>query len=174
MYTFNFKLTIEDYINFNMFHYYNSKSSHNTITLIRIIGTLIIILFPFIIKRTFDLMLFSIYFVMGILFFILFKKFFDKILKKNVRKMLNENSYGDFLLKRTLTITDNEILDITDNNEMKTSWTGVTKIHEDGKYIFIYIGTAQAFIIPKHLFENTDKEYEFKKHLKKMYDNSRR
>lgn len=89
-------------------------------------------------------LLFITYLVLSVFYFVPFKKFFDKSLKINIKKMLDENQYGDFLLERTLSISDDEIVDITDNNEMKTRWTGITKIHEDGKYIFIYIGTAQA------------------------------
>ena len=174
MYSFRYNLTLDDYINFKVFNYYNSKNSHNLVTIIRIISTIVVFLVPIITKKMINLNLFIISLIIGALYFALFKKVFNIKIKKNIKNMLDENESAHLLIERKLFITDNDIQDNVENNKRKTRWNDITKIYEDEKYIFIYLGTVQAYIIPKYLFVNIAEESKFKLYLKNRYDATRK
>ena len=66
--------------------------------------------------------------------------------------MLNEGKNAYFLGPWSIELLEDGFVTINTFSESKTKWEGIEKIIECEEHIFIYVGTAYAFIIPKRAF----------------------
>lgn len=66
--------------------------------------------------------------------------------------MLNEGKNAYFLGPWSIELLEDGIVTTNSFSESKTKWDGIEKIIESEEHIFIYVGVASAFIIPKRAF----------------------
>ncbi len=58
-------------------------------------------------------------------------------------------------------LNETGLIERTVVGESRTSWTGIHRVEQDEKYIYIYIGPHAAHIIPKRAFSNLQEAESF-------------
>lgn len=153
----NYELTTQDYIDFNMHFTHNSETVKKSLFIQRYIAPIIFLIVPFFIKdfrsESFKFSM-GVFFIMFLLWIGLYKKHFDLSIKRRLSKFIKEGNISSMLGKKTLELSHDEIVEISNGNRSSISWDSVYKIAETDKHIFIYIDSMQAFIIPVKFLEN--------------------
>ncbi len=160
-----YNLTENDYINFNICHMRNSKELRKTIMINRFLVSLIFLLMPFILYNISDIpfLYWTITFILVyILWVSLYEKYVYRINRKRIKRMLEEKNNDGLIGERILEI-DEENIKITNNSgESKFPIKSIKDIIEDEEYIFIYINSVSAIIIPLEVFKDKEDKERFK------------
>lgn len=170
-----FKITNKDYLEFNLFHMDNSDQFRKSLLVSRVLLTFIIIGVAFLAMHgntERHLIGYTYFAVLWVLIMAFFNKGFRGVVKKRIEKMIEEGKNSGFVGNYVLTLSDEGINVITDNNVMKTKWVGIERIAENQDYIFIYVGAVAAYIIPANAFTDSNQKEEFKNTLNAMINRS--
>jgi len=73
--------------------------------------------------------------------------------------MVREGRNMGMLGLRTIVISSDGITERTQVSETTCKWPSIEKICTNGDYVFVYMSTMSAFIIPKRAF-NTSSEFD--------------
>lgn len=150
-----FDLTLQDYIDFTVFHSKNSKRLKFQVETYRIFTSLIPIIIGLIIMWFDDsndvyLMIFSSL-ISIIVFFYLPKYFYDDMIKTEVFN-------NDIILgKKTLEFYD----DIMRFNNINLRYDSITCIKQSDSAIYLFRSYMSVFIIPFRVFELDEQKQEF-------------
>ena len=162
--TLNYEVTEKHYIDFNLFHYKNSKI-WKFIYVLRFIsfiplihGTLVLVL-----NHNIDFSERIGAFISGllgsvVLIFIMFS-LFDFLMRWSVKAYLKSGKHNDFIGEQTLTLTDIGIEEKNSFGSSQTYYSTVEKICRNDDCLLIYIGAIKAIIIPITAFSD-DKQQE--------------
>lgn len=167
---FQYELTKQDYIDFNIYHIRNSGTLKRTLFIQRYVIAVIYLFIPFILVKVTDIPLWywlSAFTITAVLWVTFYPKYFVSGTIKRILKMLDEGRNKDMLGKHIFTVNEEGIIEESENGESKINWSGVEKVIETEKHIFIYISSISAYIIPKSTFEDEDIKNEFLKSLDK-------
>ncbi len=160
-----YSLTKDDFINFNLNYMHNSNSLKKTLFINRFIVPLIFLIIPFLLYDIAD-MEFIIFMITFILLFILwisfYNKFVDNINRKRLNKILNENNPNDLLGERVLEIIGDKIKITNSSGENIIRVNSIKKIIENDNYIFVYINSITAIIVPLMTFRSDEEKDTFK------------
>lgn len=159
-----YELTLDDILDFNMYHFYNSKKIKKTRNKQRYLGGTIFLILPLIMKQVTSIPITEIYpsfIICSLLWIIFYPIYFKNSIKKNVHKMLAKGSNEGIIGEHTFSITDEGIVDKNEFKESKISTKGIKKICQTEKNILIYIGKLNAFIIPFRAFDNENNKEKF-------------
>ncbi|MEI4619745.1 YcxB family protein [Bacillus cereus] len=91
--------------------------------------------------------------------------YFYNHIERNIKKMLREGSYSNLLGKHNLQIIDEGIIETNSGGETKRNWKGIEKVEENEAYIFIYVSSMSANIVPKTAFARENSKSEFMRKL---------
>ena len=151
--TLHYEVTEKQYIDFNLFHYKNTKiwKFVNVLRFISFIplirGTLILVLsnnLEFSERITaFVLGLFVSMFLVCLTFFL-----FDYIARWSVKVYLKSGKHNDFIGEQTLILSDIGIEEKNSFGSSQTYYSAVEKICHSNDFFLIYIGAIKAIIIP--------------------------
>ena len=143
----NYKLTDEDYIEFNEFHQLiHSEVGKRNLFFLKLAGPMISVL----ITEVIVLCIFSIVCVAQA------KKIMKRGIRKTILKMI-ETEGLPFAEEITLTFTEDQIIEITKGQEVKVDYQKVENVCETETAFYIYISSIEALIIPKRVL-NQDME----------------
>lgn len=165
-----FQLLEKDYIKFNIDHSKKSASLKKNIFSQRILGPIIFLLFPFIISiysKIPILYWFTIFGILSVLWFVLYPKYFNWEMERRVKKVLREGNNENIYIKRKIVLSDEGILEKSSIGESYLNWDKVGKIEETNEYIYVYISSVSAHIIPKRVFKDKNEEEMFIRELSK-------
>ncbi|WP_394883872.1 YcxB family protein [Clostridium tertium] len=160
-----YNLTEEDYINFNIAHMKNSKSLKRTMMINRFLIPLIFLVMPFVLDEISNISFWywAVIFVLTyILWVVLYEKNVYKINIKRIRKMLEEKRNESLIGERILEIDGENIRIISDSGENIIYIKSIKNIIENDEYIFIYINSISAIIIPIKVFKSIEDKELFK------------
>ena len=160
-----YNLTEEDYINFNIAHMKNSKSLKRTMMINRFLTPLIFLVMPFVLDEISNISFWywAVIFVLTyILWVVLYEKNVYKINIKRIRKMLEEKRNERLIGERILEIDGENIRIINDRGENIIYIKSIKNIIENDEYIFIYINSISAIIIPIKVFKSIEDKELFK------------
>lgn len=160
-----YNLTEEDYINFNIAHMKNSKSLKRTMMINRFLTPLIFLVMPFVLDEISNISFWywAVIFVLTyILWVVLYEKNVYKINIKRIRKMLEEKRNESLIGERILEIDGENIRIINDRGENIIYIKSIKNIIENDEYIFIYINSISAIIIPIKVFKSIEDKELFK------------
>ena len=160
----SFELTMDDWMAFQ--EHYLSQSKQFKQSKIFVIVMLPVIFFIFSLFQYFegDLNYYTlaIYIVISLFWIFLYPKRFDKSCLKKTKKMLEEGNNSALLGKHDIEFSDDSFFVKEPGSEYKTNWSAINKIEENEKYIFIYITSVSACILPKFKFgDKKEKIVEF-------------
>lgn len=100
----------------------------------------------------------------------LWKFFIPRVIKRDVKKLFNkilqEQKHQLTLGRRTIEFSPDGLTLKTSRNERHLEWAAVEDIVSTKEHIFIIIGAAKAYIIPKRIFSDEEGIIEFTQTIK--------
>ncbi|GEK91235.1 YcxB family protein [Alkalibacterium kapii] len=166
-----YELTEEDYLNFNIYHSRKSPSIKKKIFIQRIMGPIIFMITPFVVTNFSDIPLWywlTIFIFMSIVWFIYYPKYVNWELKKGVEKMLEEGNNENLFDRKSLTITEEGLREVSSIGSSNVSWDKINSVDETKEYIYVYISSLSAHIIPKRAFNDPNEQKNFLNELMKQ------
>lgn len=154
----NYKLTDEDYIEFNEFHQLvHSEIGKRNLFFLRLIGPMISILaiIIFILARA-EVMLIIVEAIVLFIFSVVEISQAKKIMKRGIHKTIlkmKEKEGLPFSEETTLNFTEDQIIEITKNQELKVDYKKIQDVCETEKAFYVYISSMEALIIPKRVLD---------------------
>lgn len=161
---YKYELNKQDLIDFNIFHITYSKLARRSLFVQRYILSLSFLVFPFILQNLTTLplgYLLTIFILLYVYWVASYRKRLNKMVSKKISKMLTEGKNQSVVGTHNLEISEDEIVDRSEQSEAKTPFSDVENILEDKDHIFIYVNANSAHIIPRRIFENNEKKNEF-------------
>lgn len=98
---------------------------------------------------------------------LLLPKLIYKKTRKEIIGLYGEGKNTHFLEKNTVTLSPEGINKAGVTAETKISWSGVERIEESDKYLFIYISAVSALLIPREAFTDESHYVSFRQYLEK-------
>lgn len=166
-----FELTQEDYINYHIAYSKKSPSIRRSIMIQRMFGPAIFIIAPFIVIKFSEIPLWYwiiIFGITSIAWFIFFPKYSNWDMKRRLKKMLKEGSNENLFNTRSVTLTESGITEASSIGQSKINWDKIVSLEETDDYIYIYISSVSAHIIPKRVFENITEQRFFIEEISKQ------
>ncbi|WP_315078613.1 YcxB family protein [uncultured Clostridium sp.] len=164
-----FSIEEEDYINFNMYYIDNSKTLKQPMYIFRFILPIIIsFVMVYImnkIVRYHVIVLVIFYFLIYFAWVYFFEKSFIKTTRKRIKKILSEGKNKGLLGKRTFELNHNCIKDSNEYSTQIVNINALEKIFITDEYVFFYISSISAFIVPLRIFESNEEKEEFKNYV---------
>lgn len=160
MFVFQYSLTENDYVAFNEYHMAYSPATKINRWVLRLMGPILFLLLFFIMYIIIDdpVLVAVEGVVLPLIFSVLWMVFYRKIIQLQIRgqvKRLAKAGKMPFNREITLHFDENAFIAISPDTETKSSYTIIERIIT-GKYIYIYIGSMQAYIIPAYVFQNEE------------------
>ena len=158
--------TIEDGIKWQWHHDKNSPSMQRTYFFHRIMFSLGLFIFLAIVgyERN-EVRPVVIGLIAAMIYFFYFPRITRKLTEKQAKKMYKEGQNKGFLCEHKLEISENFLIEKTDQGEQSNVFSSIERISLTDEYAFIYIGSANAYIVPLKRVSEGD-FYEFIKQLK--------
>ncbi|PIC64844.1 hypothetical protein CSV79_04270 [Sporosarcina sp. P13] len=156
---FEYELTEEDVVAFNLYHVKNSKVGKHSLQWQRFVSPLIFFLFAYFLSVFTDMArgpLFIAFGLTAILWIILYPKYFYFHITRQVRKMLKEGKNEGLIGEHSMKMNKAGISDKTSMGETQVQWGGIQRMIEDADYIYIYTSTVSAYILPKRHVYSAD------------------
>jgi hypothetical protein len=97
----------------------------------------------------------------GLIIFVFYLPFYRWINTRQARKLLKEGDNKAVLGHHELSLSPEGIFVRTQTSESKTSWSAITKVLQNDQYVFLYVSSINAFVIPKKAFANESTLQEF-------------
>lgn len=172
----DYELTKQDYIDFNMNYMSNSKAVKKLFLAQRYIVPIMFLFIPFVMIKVTSIPLaywFRLFIVCCILWIIFYPKYFKWTVSKRISKMLDESENKDMLGKRSLSLAEKGIIELSTLSELKTDWSAIEKITQTEKHIFIFTSSVAAYILPVRVFENESEKKKFIVKLNYMIDKAK-
>jgi hypothetical protein len=88
------------------------------------------------------------------------------------KRMKKEGENKALWGKRRLTIDAQGLFEKSEVGETRLRWDGVERVVETADYIFIYVTTVSAHVIPKKSFQDKEQALEFYQTAKRYFDNA--
>ena len=164
-----FERTLEDMIEFNLFHVDNSPSLRRQIFLTRVVLSLLVFLTVLLISYNFfhDRPLTSSDYIGGVLggvfLFVLYPYINRYSYVRRLKKLYSEGDNKAILGKHKINVSKDDLMAVTPAGESKIKWSSINKIMKNEKFIFLYISAASAIMIPRKSFADRQMEDGFLK-----------
>jgi hypothetical protein len=159
--------TMEDVVAFNMFHYDHSPV-HRRNRLIQQFLFPLLTSSPVAILSLFSgenwayvLPMWILWAVVSLGWVLLYPPYLRWIVKRRIPAAYREGSNRNTIGKHVMVLTPEELIDSTDVNRTAYKWIGVNKIVTDDRYIYLYVASLSAFIVPKRAFPDETSVRDF-------------
>lgn len=158
---FDIRLTEEDYLNFNIFHLYNDPSSKKNLLIIRICLNVILfsaLIFQFFVSRDIAAIIVTavLLVIPVVLLNVFYNKYWEFITKKQIKSMKKSGKLP-FPPESVLEFYDDYGVEITPYARTEHKHSAIEKIYlSDHRYIYMYINSSQAYIIPLSAFSSEE------------------
>jgi hypothetical protein len=159
-----FELAKEDYIQYNLHYMRESEAIKKSFFIQRYVVSLIYLVLPFILVKVSDMpfrYLMIVFLVTYLIWVLYYPKYFASFTKKRLQKIINEGKNVSLFGARSISLDQGGIVESSNTGESKTSWTAVERVEETNKYIFIYVSSVNAYIVPARAFADLKQKKEF-------------
>lgn len=157
----HYQLTIEDVLAFNQYHFRTSKRLRRSYYLSQvwmILGALAAaILWS---KRGVSFRLLE-FLIVSVVLVIFYRLYYAWWISHSAKRLFTEGKNKGVLGNHIFAIDADGILEISDVGETRTVWSGVERIEENDEYMFLYVGSFHAHIIPKRAFMSENEASRF-------------
>lgn len=158
----NFELQIQDYVDFNKYHFIKTKLNR-TIT----IGVIILIVIQLFLNR--DQFHLATTIITSIVFALIY---LTSILRSlNNTKKIPKDDRAIFG-KRELEFTEDGITNKSEDSNGYSKWSTIKNMQESSNAFYLYMGTNVAILIPKRCFDNITEMNEFQQYVKSKINNA--
>jgi hypothetical protein len=160
-----FERTLDDLVEFNLFHMQHSPSTQRQMLITRIfeaISTMLLSLgLIYVVFQMLSFNSFLISITWGIVIFALYP-FLSRInLVRRLRKLYNEGDNKAIFGHQSLTLSPEGIMSKNHATETKYNWMSIKKVAQNEKYIFLYTAATVAIVIPTLAFASETQRKEF-------------
>ena len=174
---FEFKITLDDndYLLFNHYHIFNSRSGKKSLIfyrfIIRYICLMIIFIF-WIVGSDFELIIIEaiLMAIISIWWIIYGKKSILKSINKRIIKVKKEGRLP-YSNESILKFDEEKIHEITPNTENIMKYSLIEKIAVTEKAVYIYFGALQAYILPVKAFTDEMEKLKFLEFINSKAEN---
>lgn len=156
--TLTYSLTIDDIVAFNKHHLLNSPEAKKSWLAIRLV------MFGLVVAATVFCAVklgakYSYYpaagaFIGGVLYMLNMHKLIVFSTAKKLKKNFSKGNISTMIGPRRLTIANGTIEEVDEISTTKIELGLLERIEQTDQYIFIYISSIQAFVVPEHAFSN--------------------
>jgi len=156
---FQYNVTEEDYISFNLFHIKHSKTAKRSLNIQRWLSPVIFIAISYILSLMDDtpfLLSLPPFLIVSVLWVIFYPKYFYRRIKTGTRKFIREGKNVGMLGEHTLFLSEEGVSEVSANGENKVTWQGMESFHENDNYFYLYNSAVSAFIVPKRDLKNAE------------------
>lgn len=159
MYTYEFSLEKQEFIDFNIYVQKNKTNYKKTIWGVRIMGPILFVLVGFMLSKNMDtyggvIFNYSIWGIASILWLLLIEKHLLRTVTKKLHKLIEKSENDSLLIHRTLEISETCIRSNSNLTSSRINWDGVIAVEESDKALYIFISAVQAVIIPKRILRD--------------------
>ncbi len=150
-----YELTVEDLVGFSLFHLQTSPARKRSSRIgygfifLCVLTTLFFRRGDHFSDPRYWMIFIPVLCVVGFLFVFLYSRWRTWLIKRSVRRIYNEGDNPGLVGRHKLTVNDRGVWEETEVGESRTNWEGIVKILSSGTHTFIYIGAAQAHVVPK-------------------------
>lgn len=152
----SYELTIDDWMAFQQHYLSTSKQFNQTKQFVAWIIPAI-----FLISSLYEIFLgnsnyYSIAVFMGIsiVWLLLYPKIFEKRVLTTIKKILEEGDNSSILGVHNLVFNEDSLIVNEPNSEQIIKWSAIKRVEETEDYIFVYLNSISACIIPKFKIED--------------------
>jgi hypothetical protein len=182
-----FERTIDDLIDFNLFHITHSATIKQQRFLSQVLtGVFVAVLifgFFYLLFGVLD-SIFGVFYLRqpGIIYFILIISLlfgaygfirFPSINRqqtiRKIEKMLNEENNKEMLGLQVLSLSPEGIFSKSQAGESKVNWSAISRIAQNDKHLFLYLGSVNALVIPKSCFKSEKEQQDFLEYVNTHY-----
>ncbi len=152
--------TVEDWLEFNRYHYRNSKALLKQRIFIRLLGPILFAIFIVLHSyyKGYDTKLTIGFAVLSVLWIIFYPKRAEAHHLNSVKEMLLEGKNRELNTDIFIKLTDKDMVVKSESICTSVRWSSVEKIIMHDDYLFVYISAVPAQVIPKRYFKD-DKEF---------------
>jgi hypothetical protein len=155
-----YEQTLEDLVNVNLYYYKTSPLLKRTLMNRRIIFTLLILIFHFVIAcgvtngRTVNLSFVVMGFFFSVTYFFLQPWMVNNDIRNRTRKLFSEGSQQGLIGKQQVVFQEQGIQHETSTSIRTIQWSAIEQIVVTNDYIMLYESSISALAIPKRVFSN--------------------
>lgn len=167
----NYTLTRDDYIAFNLHHANNDSASKKRINFLRILlpvaAAFMMVLTLLTNHSGVVTTIISIVpaLAIGIVWIIFLPRFYNFLLVKNIKKMLEKREKSEFEGPVHLVLGQDTLHLQKETGTSETKYIAVERIEEDSQHLYIYIGAISAIIVPFVAFASQQEKNLFLQQL---------
>ncbi len=163
-----YERTVEDIIEFNLFHMSHSPSIRKQTLITQIIVAVLVFIGSLVIgylfhQETKALTSFDyiVALVVSISCFYAVPPFNRAEVRRGFRKATSEGDNKAILGRHTVSLTKDNIFIKTQVGESKYIWSSINKVMQNDKYVFLYVSSINAIMIPVEAFTSNRSLLEF-------------
>jgi len=156
-----YNVTEEDYINFNIEHFYRSKKMKSTRDFTKFAPIITVFLFMFVLTGyTFSWYILAVTSVFAVMWIAIQHEMWKMSFIKRSRTHI-ENRGASFLGEQEMNLTE-EYIEVTNSKTFtKTPYSAIEKACYGHNTIYLYISVIEAFLIPISAFSNEEEKKNF-------------
>lgn len=166
-----YKLTKEDYYEFNLHHMSHFKKVNRSINIQRFLMPIIFTVFAVLTYRMGNTSLniiLPIYLLVSTGWVMLYPKFLQRAVNKRLNAILELESNKSLLEDKVLEVADDGLYEILEGDNRVLSSKEVVDIVETDKNVYVYLPAESAYIIPKKFFKDEKEKAEFKSKVERL------
>jgi|GEM_PF-5601607 len=158
MIKYDFHVTQQDYIDFNMYTVKHNPALKRTTLLLRLtLPFMLALLYLLVGIKEPETRLSNgiFYLILSVIWFFTIKPLYNAIMKRTVKRQLKQSSHL-YTPEGTLTFDDDDFTEITPQQETKYAYERIEGIAQNGGSVYIYLSSLTAILIPSSVFVNED------------------
>lgn len=156
MYKFQYSLSEQDYLAFNIYHAFNSPLGKKRMAIYRFVYPLAILVVGLACGMLTDEPIVAWYFriafgLFALCWFIFFRRIMVAFIKRNIAK-IKKSGKLPYQSNTTLSFEDDSFLETTESGELKVKYAVIEHIVTNEDTIYIYMNAVQAVLLPYSVF----------------------
>ena len=156
----NINVSEEDYLQYNIYHAEHAPNYKGTlIALGLLVPVVCLALTYFAIQRVSPLLWGATAVIASVVWMLTMPWRYRKIVKKQVKRLTQKNN--EFVGQFSLSLLDNHILYEGNSERIEVGYNRLAKVIQDKQYIYLFLGSLSAFIIPPSTFETKEQAQAF-------------
>lgn len=162
-----YERTLDDMVQFNLFHFEHSPTMRRQVLFMQIFLAGFVVLSSFLLVYLFDrdkqlhVASYLVFLLAGVSVFFLYPAFNRAEIAKRTTKLLSEGNNAAVLGPQRLPVSQAGLQVVTAAGDGHVNWSAFEKLAQNDEYIFLYIGAANAIVIPKRAFTDAGTQEKF-------------
>ncbi len=166
-----FERTIDDVIDFNLFHMTHSSSIRQELISVQIFSGLLtaslIFSILYFVYHKLDTFTSIICTLAGVLVYVLYPQISRKSTVRRIKKMLAEGDNKALLGHIVISFSPEGLFIKNQASESKINWSAIDKVAQSEKHFFFYTSSVNALVIPKDCLHSEKEKQDFLEYIDK-------